>query len=153
MDLVVTWPAAGQHFLLDVTVRSPCASELRDQHLRPGVAACNGEKDKLSHYGPSVTPFAVELLGRLGPAALHALAAMHRVSCEYGRLRPGTGRASALNLRAVRADLEAAVVQSAAQQALAALGASSLQALGWAGRRAQRAAHAGAGGQGGGAGR
>ncbi|CAK0897411.1 unnamed protein product [Prorocentrum cordatum] len=147
MDLVVAWPASGQQFLLDVTVRSPFASELRHQHLQPGVAARNGEKDKLAHYGPSVTPFAVELFGQLGPAALHALAAMHMVSCECGRLRPGTGRASALNLRAVRADLEAAVVQSAAQQAMA----SSLQALGWAGRRAQRAAHAGVGGQGGGA--
>ena len=95
----------------------------------------------------------METFGRMGPSAQHALAAMHRVSCEYGKLRPGVGRASALNVRAARADLEAAVVQHAAQQVLTAFGACAVQALGWAGRRAARPARAGAGGPGGAGGR
>ena len=41
----------------------------------------------------------------------------------------------------LRADLEAAVVRGAAQQLLAALGSSAVQAPGWPARRAARAAH------------
>ena len=151
MDLVVAWPASGVRFLLDVTIRSPFARELARPHLQPGAAALNGERDKLSHYGEAVTPFALEPFGRAGPRALQALAAMHRESCEFGRLRPGTGRASALSLRALRADLEATVVQHAAQASLQALGASTAQALGWAAspqRRAARPARARGGGAG-----
>ena len=44
---------------------------------------------------------------------------------------PGSGRAVALSLRALRADIEAAVVQTAAQTTLLALGASALPAFGW----------------------
>ena len=148
MDVVVSWPASGVRFWLDVTIRSPFARELTRPHLRPGAAALNGERDKHAHYGAAVTAFAMEPFGRMGAEALQAMAAMHRESCEFGRLRPGTGRASALSLRAFRADLEAAVVQHAAQASLRALGASTVQALGWASsphRRAARPARAGGG--------
>ena len=118
-------------FLIDVTVRSPFARELCQPHCRPGVAASNGESDKISHYGPAVVPFAIEQFGRLGLMARQALTAMHRESSDYGKLRPGTGRAQAVCLRALRADIEAAVVRSCAQTTLVALGASALPALGW----------------------
>ena len=150
MDVVVQYPASGVRFLLDVTVRSPFAAELSQPHARPGEAARGGEKDKYAHYGAAVAPFAVESFGRFGVQAQQVLAALHKESCEYGKLRPGTGRPTALNLRALRADIEAVVVQHSAQHVLRALGASSLQALGWAGARAARPAQRGGGGGGGG---
>ena len=53
------------------------------------------------------------------------------------RTRSGPGRA--LSLRALRVDIEAAVVQPVAQTSLLALGASTLQAFGWtAGNTAAR---------------
>eukprot|EP00969_Alexandrium_andersonii_P199415 8807106-Alexandrium_andersonii.AAC.1 len=64
---------------------------------------------------------------------------MHRESCEYGRQRPGTGRATALCLRSLRADIEAAVVRNTAQTTLQALGASTLAALGWTSGPSRRA--------------
>ena len=139
MDLVVRWPASGVEFLIDVTVRSPFARELTRPHLLPGEAALGGERDKLAHYGPAVVPFALEPFGRLGGRARQVLAALHKESAEYGKLRPGAGRPVALHLRAVRAELEAAVVRAAAQTALLALGASAVQALGWAAGQRGRA--------------
>jgi len=140
MDLVVRWPASGRCFWLDVTVRSPFAADLVRPHERPGEAARSGEADKRSHYGEAVIPFAMEPFGRLGPQALHAVAALHKESGDYGKLRPGTGRTVALHLRALRADLEATVVRAAAQQTLLALGSCAVQALGWPARRDARPA-------------
>jgi len=131
MDLVAWWPASGKHFMIDVTVRSPFARGLSDPSRKPGVAAAAGERDKVVRYGPAVLPFAVEQFGRLGAVARQTLAALHRESCDYGRPQPGSGRAVALSLRALWADIEAAVVQTVAQTTLLALGASALPALGW----------------------
>ena len=75
--------------MLDVTVRSPFDRELARPNQQPGAVALNGERGKLSHYGEAVAPFATEPFGRAGPQALQALAATHRESCEFGRLRPG----------------------------------------------------------------
>ena len=44
------------------------------------------------------------------------VAELHKESADYGRLRPGTGRATALNLRTLRAELEAAVLRGSTQQ-------------------------------------
>ena len=48
------------------------------------------------------------------------------------------GLRTALNLRVIRADIEATVAQHTAQHILRALGAGTLQALVWAGTRARR---------------
>ena len=122
LPLSPSFPPLLLRFLIDVTVRSPFARGLGDVAGAPGAAANAGERDKASRYGPAVVPFAVEQLGRLGGAARQVLAALHRESCEYGRLRPGTGRTAPLSLRAARADIEAAVVLASAQRAILALG-------------------------------
>ena len=140
MDLVAWWPASGRRFLVDVTVRSPFASELQRPHVLPGEAARGGEADKRAHYGEAVVPLSLETFGRFGPQALQLASALHWESCEFGRLRPGCGRAVALPLRALRADLEAAVVLGAAEQSLAALGCTAVQALGWPASRAAKPA-------------
>ena len=132
MDLVVWWPGGSRRFLIDVTVRSPFAAGLSNPHLVPGAAAREGEKDKVRHYGSTVLPFAIEQGGRAGVGALESILALHRESCEYGRLRPGCGRAAVLSVRRLRADMEAEVVRHVAQTALAALGGLALRALGWA---------------------
>ncbi|CAK0825865.1 unnamed protein product, partial [Prorocentrum cordatum] len=44
---------------------------------------------------------------------------------------PRIGRATALKLRALLAELEAAIVRGSAQQVFAALGSSPVQTLGW----------------------
>ena len=151
LPLSPSFPPLLLRFLIDVTVRSPFARGLGDVAGAPGAAANAGERDKASRYGPAVVPFAVEQLGRLGGAARQVLAALHRESCEYGRLRPGTGRTAPLSLRAARADIEAAVVLTSAQTAILALGGSSLPALGWvAGERGRAARPDGAGPVGGG---
>jgi len=138
MDLVAWWPASGRRFLIDVTVRSPFAREVKRPHANEAVRG--GEADKRAHYGEAVAPLALEPFGRLGPAALQLLAGLHKESADYGRLRPGTGRATALNLSALCADVEAAVVQGTAEQTLAALGCTAVQALGWPACRAAKPA-------------
>ncbi|CAK0847113.1 unnamed protein product, partial [Prorocentrum cordatum] len=74
-----------------------------------GVAARSGGKDEAQHFGS-------------------------RVTCERGKLRPGTGQASALHLRSARADLEAAVVQSAAQRSRRSPHSVPARSRRWAGR-------------------
>ena len=77
------------------------------------AAARKGEKDKTQHYGMVVLPFAMEPGGRFGQSALQALTTLHRESAEFGRLRLGTSRASALALGRPCADLEAQVARHA----------------------------------------
>ena len=155
MDLLAWWPGGSRRFLLDITIRSPFAADLTNAHIVPGAAARAGERDKIGHYGPTVVPFAVEQGGRLGASAQQAVMMLHRESTEFGRMRPGGGRAAVLNLRRLRADLEAEVVRHVAQTGLAALGGQALRALGWASaaerwRRARRPGGAGERGGGGG---
>ena len=132
MDVYAVWPGSGRRFLIDATVRSAFATHLRHVDTVLGVAARNGELDKLRHYGPTVTALAMEPLGRMGADGLALLAALHKESSEYGKPRPGTGRTAPLNARALRVDLEAVVVSAAAQQVLTSLGTAAVQALGWA---------------------
>ena len=131
MDVFAAWPGSTKRFLIDVTIRSPHASYVRRAHCVPGAAARRGETDKLSHYGNSVSPFSVEPGGRIGSMGLRLLASLHRESAEFGKLRPGTGRPQSLYLRAMRAEVETAIVSSAAQLNLLALGTLAVQALGW----------------------
>ena len=76
-------------------------------------------------------PFALEQYGRLGASGLALIASLHREAGEYGKLRPGSGRTLPLNTRALRADIEAALLGNTAQQQLQALGVVAVQAVGW----------------------
>jgi hypothetical protein len=60
LDLVVEWPGAGRRHLIDVTVRCPHALRYGNSASKVGAAAAAGDKDKFDHYGPTVSPFAVE---------------------------------------------------------------------------------------------
>ena len=130
MDLVVRWPS-GKQYLIDVTIRSPFAKELRDAHTRPGAAAMGGERDKERWYGRAVRTLAIEQSGRLSVQAWQLMAELHRDASELGKLIAGTQRRTALRLAMARAELESEVARYDAIRCLAALGCMAVQSIGW----------------------
>ncbi len=89
LDLVVEWPGAGRRHLIDVTVRCPHAARYPTSASRVGTAAAAGDKDKRDHYGPTVSPFAVESFGRFGEGARICLADLAADAIRYGKARIG----------------------------------------------------------------
>ena len=145
LDLVVHFPGAAAMERIDVTIRSPFAVAFERAAGRltacaAGAAARAGEEAKHRRYGPGVAPFALETFGRLGGEGLALLRRLRRLALDFGRRRPAGGKPLGLNLRRLRARLEAAVLREVADGALLAMGCRASQALGWA-----AAAHAAAG--------
>jgi hypothetical protein len=136
MDLEVRWPSGKRH-LLDVTIRSPFAQDI-PQDAMPGLAAERGEEDKKRHYGESVSTIAIEPAGRMGVAALGALAQLARDASNLSAAMPGTCKAGCFRVATARADIEAEVARCEASRVLASLGGEAAQALGWATARAQQ---------------
>ena len=145
LDLVVRFPGASVMERIDVAIRSPFAGHFeraggaRATAQKAGVAAKAGENDKRRRYGDGVAPFVMEPLGRLGGDGQSLLCRLRRAALDFGRRRPGGGLPFGLNLRRLRARLEAALLREVADTALLALGCRSSLALGW-----EFAAHAAA---------
>ena len=129
MDLCVSWPAAGRRHLIDITVRCPFAERYADADSVPGRASDEGAKDKLRRYGPSVSAFPMESLGRLGTEGHATLRALAQDSVAYGRWR--LGRSPGFNIRELRLKLEASLLRLEADALLLALGCRATSALGW----------------------
>ena len=129
LDLVVEWPGAGRRHLIDVTVRCPHAVRYPSSASKAGVAAAAGYKDKRDHYGPTVSPFAVESFGRFGEGARICLADFAADASRYGKAR--IGHVVRLDVKKLRLKLEATLLMQQADRALMALGTNSLAALGW----------------------
>ena len=70
MDLAVSWPLAPSLRLLDLTVRS---SHYRGAATGAGAAAQHAHNAKHRRYGTSVQPIAIEVGGRMLPAAIETL--------------------------------------------------------------------------------
>ncbi len=100
LDLVVEWPGAGRPHLIDVTGRCPHAVRCPNSAIKAGVAAVTGEKDKRDHYGPAVSPFAVESLGRFGEGARICLAELAADASRCGKAR--IGRVIGLDVKKLR---------------------------------------------------
>lgn len=137
LDLVTRFPGAPWAERIDVTIRSPFSSKFdranggRATAEQPGVAAKEGENDKHHRYGDGVSPLALESFGRMGAEGLALLQRLRRMSLDYGKRRSGSGRPVGLNLRELRARLEAALLREVADVALLSLGCRSTLALGW----------------------
>jgi hypothetical protein len=149
LDLVVRFPGAPWAERIDVSIRSPFSAKFaraggaRATALKPGVAAAEGEADKHRRYGPDVAPFVFETHGRVGEEGLNLLRRLRRMAMDYGKRRPGGGRPVGLNLRRLRARLEAALVREVADIALLSMGCLSSLAVGWnAARHASAARNA-----------
>ena len=129
MDLVVAWPGAGAPHWIDVSIRCPFATRYACTRVKVGAAAADGEAEKRARYGRCVEPVVFETAGRIGANGLAVLAGLQRDARLFGRKR--LGGSPGLNLRAVRAALEAALVRHDADATLLALGALGTVALGW----------------------
>ena len=131
MDLVVQWPGGKRH-LIDVTIRTPFAKDLRDAENDAGCAAREGELDKKRHYGSEVWTLAIEPGGRLGVQAQQLMAVLNREATELGRLQEGTGKPGRLRVKQLRAEMEVEVCTCDAARCLTSLGTQAVAALGWA---------------------
>ena len=133
---VIRFPGAVVAERVDIAVRSPFAACFARSHggrataRASGLAAKEGEMDKHRRYGPGVAPFVYETLGRLGREGSDLLKRLRRMALDYGKRRPG-GKPMGLNLRKLRARLEAALLRETADTALLAMGCQSTLALGW----------------------
>ena len=132
----MTSPGCLYHRLFDVTLR--CPHTVRSEHerslaaKRPGVAAADGEMEKLQRYGPAVAPVALESYGRMGYASMHRLrdAAQCLASIRGGKRGCGN------SLYAMwRLELERTALFQQAESTLRCLGHSS-GLHGWRQRRA-----------------
>ena len=70
MDLVVSYPGSARSLLIDVTVRSP---EATNAQRKVGASGEGGVRDKLRRYGPTVLPLAISHLGRMPAQARQAI--------------------------------------------------------------------------------
>ena len=137
LDLIARFPGAADAERIDVAVRSPfatCFDRARGQRAtaqQVGMAAKEGESDKHRRYGAGVAPFVLETHGRVGSEGLALLRRLRRMALDFGKRRPGGGKPVGLNLRRLRARLEAALVREVADTALLAMGCKSTLALGW----------------------
>ena len=90
---------------------------------KAGVAAEQGERDKLYRYGDSVTPIALETYGRMGKKSIEGLRQIVNLASTatgFSRFRTGGDL-----LATLRYELEAALIWNIADIALLSLGASS----------------------------
>ena len=146
LDLVVRFPGAPFAERIDISIRSPFSSKFarangaRSTATEIGIAAKEGEADKHRRYGPNVAPLVFETFGRVGTEGLALLRRLRRMALEYGKRRPGGGRPMGLNLRRLRARLEATLIRETADIALLAMGCRASLAIGWGAARHAAAA-------------
>ena len=141
MDVVVQWPTAARPRWVDVNIRSPYAPSVVGATVRPGAAAAHGDYLKHQRYGEHVLPLSLETGGRLSTEGLQTVSVLAGDSRMHGRLHFGRG-SRGFAARALRAQLEAALLRAIADLTLAAMGAAVDHLLPRGGPRA--------GGQGGG---
>ena len=108
---------------IDVTVRHPAAQHVVKRAAQAaGAAALEGEKAKTRRYGSSVTTFAVEAFGRLGPQAEAFLRSLDEAAMRLDNLK---GWAMRERRQRWAARLSVVVQRSMARQLLEANGTYS----------------------------
>ena len=110
---VMTWDEQLEHIV----------QEGRAAAQRPGVAASDGELEKILRYGLEVAPLAVETYGRMGPASIRCL---RHAANAVGQHLHGLGRQPGRAMYSQwRYQLEATLLREIADVTLAALGQHS----------------------------
>ena len=131
---------------IDVSIRSPFSASFARSNgghasaWQVGLAAKGGDMDKHSRYRPNVAPLVFETFGRVGDEGLALLRRLRRMAMDFGKRRPGGGRPIGLNLRKLRARLEATLLREIADVALLSMGCRSSLAIGWGAAAHARAA-------------
>ena len=92
-----------------------------------------GDREKAARYGPSVLSLCFESNGRLSSGGCSALAALAADARDHGRRR--LGRPPGINVRTLRAELEATLLRALADDVLLALGSAAADSLQWRPRK------------------
>ena len=117
MDLAVSWPLAPSLRLLDLTFRS---THYRGAATGAGAAAQHAHNAKHRRYGTSVQPIAIEVGGRMLPAAIETL---RRLAVDSHSGRKWQARsAPRLSAHGLRRILEWEALRGLAQATLASCG-------------------------------